>query len=55
MEDMLNTTSTECRMKINIKKKKALKISKGKETELVKEFYSLGTTVTTEANSHREI
>src|SRR6218665_3069768 len=53
-------------MKINIKKIKVLKISKGKETmvriniggkeiEQVKEFYYLGSVITTDAKCHREI
>ena len=66
MMDRLNTTSTEYGMKINIKKTKVLKISKGKETvvriqiggkpiEQVKEFCYLGSMITTDAKCHREI
>ena len=66
MMDRLNTISTEYGMKINIKKTKVLKISKGEETvvrihiggkeiEQVKEFCYLGSMITTDAKCHREI
>ena len=53
-------------MRINIKKTKVLKISKGNETIVgisiggkeighVKEFYYLGSMITTNAKCHREI
>src|SRR6218665_3807660 len=66
MMDRLDRTSREYGMKINIKKTKVLKISKGKETmfriniggkeiEKVKEFCYLGSVITTDAKCHREI
>src|SRR6218665_2539867 len=66
MMDRLDRTSREYGMKINIKKTKVLKISKGKETmvriniggteiEQVKEFCYLGSLITTDAKCHREI
>src|SRR6218665_1542758 len=66
MMDRLDRTSREYGMKINIKKTKILKISKGKETmvrinigvkeiEQVKEFCYLGSVITTDAKCHREI
>src|SRR6218665_2224573 len=66
MMDRLDRTSREYGMKINIKKTKVLKISKGKETmvkiniggkeiEQVKEFCYLGSFITTDAKCHREI
>src|SRR6218665_462230 len=66
MMDRLDRTSREYGMKINIKKTKVLKISKGEETmvriniggkeiEQVKEFCYLGSVITTDAKCHREI
>src|SRR6218665_1620614 len=66
MMNRLATTSREYGMRINIKKTKVLKISKGKETiiriniggqeiEQVKEFCYLGSMITTNAKCHREI
>src|SRR6218665_984965 len=66
MMDILDRTSREYGMKINIKKTKVLKISKekqtmvrinigGKEIEQVKEFCYLGSVITTDAKCHREI
>src|SRR6218665_55808 len=66
MMDRLDRTSREYGMKINIKKTKVLKISKGKETrvriniggkeiEQVKEFCYLGRVITTDGKCHREI
>src|SRR6218665_1601977 len=66
MMDRLDRTSREYGMKINIKKTKVLKISKGKETmvriniggkeiEQVKEFCYLRSVITTDAKCHREI
>jgi len=66
MMDRLDTTSREYGMRINIKKTKVLKISKGKETivriniggkeiEQGKEFCYLGSMITTDAKCHREI
>jgi|SRR6218665_1443118 len=66
MMDRLDTTSREYGMRINIKKTKVLKISKGKETivrinvggkeiEQVKEFCCLGSMITADAKCHREI
>src|SRR6218665_2489131 len=66
MMDRLDRTSKEYGMKINIKKTKVLKISKGKDTmvriniggkeiEQVKEFWYLGSVITTDAKCHREI
>ena len=66
MMDRLNTTSSEYGIKINIKKTKVLKISKGKGTivrihiggkqiEQVKEFCYLGSMITADAKCHREI
>src|SRR5688572_9052884 len=64
--DRLNETSTEYGMRINIKKTKVMKISKGEETtvniriegkeiEQVKEFCYLGSLITTDAKCHKEI
>jgi len=66
MMERLNATLREYGMRINIKKTKVLKISKGKETiiriniggqeiEQVKEFCYLGSMITTNAKCHREI
>ena len=66
MMDRLNETSTEYGMRINIKKTKVMKISKGEETtvniriegkeiEQVKEFCYLGSLITTDAKCHKEI
>src|SRR6218665_495580 len=66
MMDRLDRTSREYGMKINIKKTKVLKISKGKETmlriniggkeiEQVKEFCYLESVITTDAKCHRDI
>src|SRR6218665_2768210 len=62
MIDRLDRTSREYGMKINIKKTKVLKISKGKKT-MVRiniggkeiEFCYLGSVITTDAKCHREI
>jgi Reverse transcriptase (RNA-dependent DNA polymerase) len=66
MMNRLNKTSNDYGMRINIKKTKVMRISKGKETAVriqiegkktkqLKEFCYLGSMITTDAKCHREI